>query len=91
MNLKIVNNFGEKITVQVRDLSVNGIMIDGLLSSDVVNGKTAFDSIMIFRNSLDEAGIDVIENVEFSFHIFKSKGWETILDSEPVTLSRKAR
>ena len=42
----LVENNGEKnITVQVRDVSINDIMIDGSLSTDVAPGKKAKDEI----------------------------------------------
>ena len=41
LNMLFENNSGKDITVQVRNLSVNGYMIDSIMSVDVVNGKKA--------------------------------------------------
>ena len=39
IKLKIENNSDTAITVQQRDMSINGIMIDGIFSCDVQPGE----------------------------------------------------
>lgn len=83
----IENNGDKDFTVQVRDVSVNGFMIDPIFSSEVMAGKHAIDTITFMGSSLEENDIAEIETVELSFHIFESSGWETIVDTDTVTIN----
>jgi hypothetical protein len=80
------NNREEPFIVQTRDVSVNGFMVDGLLSSEVMPGKKAVDAITFFDSDLEDNGISAIETVELSFHIFNSETWDDIVDTEPVSI-----
>lgn len=75
------------ITVQLRNTSVNGFMIDPIFSCDVLAGKRAYDSISFFESSLKDNGIDNIENMEFSLHIYNLHDWKTIKDTEKLFVS----
>lgn len=87
----LVENDSEKdITVQIRNSSVNGYMIDFQMSCDVAAGKKANDGMGISRSGLEASGIDTIANIEFSFHIFESSSWDTILDSDIIALTTSA-
>lgn len=83
-----IENTGSKdVTVQTRDVSVNGFMIDALFSCDVVAGKRAVDTITFMDSALEENDITAIEDVELSFHIFDAEEWDTIVDTEVVTIT----
>lgn len=86
VKLKIENSTETSITVQQRDMSVNGIMIDGILSSDVMPGKTANDSISILSTYLEKNDIETIENIELTFHIFNKDSHKTILDTDVIRI-----
>ena len=75
------------ITVQLRDTSVNGFMIDPMFSCSVLPGKRAYDSITFLESYLTDNGIDSIDEMEFSLHIFDSKSWDTIKDTEKLNVS----
>lgn len=83
----IDNESGRNITVQNRDLSVNGFMNGASFSCDVSAGKHAVDTITLFSSDLEENEIENIENVELSFHIFDADSWDTIADSDTVTVN----
>lgn len=82
----IENNSGQDITVQTRDVSINGFMVTPIFSSDVIIGKRAVDGITFMSSELEENEIVKIENVELSFHIFDSDNWNTIVDTDTVTI-----
>ncbi len=83
-----IENNGEKnITVQTKDVSINGFMVDAIFSSDVVAGKRAVDTITFMETDLDENEITSIDDVELSFHIFDSDKWDTIVDTEVVKIT----
>ena len=83
----IENNSDENVTVQARDVSINGFMVDTIFSSDVLMGKRVVDTITFLSSDLEENGITSIEDVELSFHIFDSAGWDTVVDTDPITLT----
>lgn len=86
IKLRIENQSDQPITVQERDMSINGIMVDGLLSCDVSPGKIANTSIDVFDSNLEENGISNIENVELSFNVFNADTWDDIIESDAITI-----
>lgn len=83
-----IENTGDKdVTVQTRDVSINGFMVDALFSCDVVAGKRAVDTITFMDSDLEENDITAIESVELSFHVFDFDGWDTIVDTEVVNIT----
>lgn len=83
----IYNNSQKNITVQTRDISINGFMVDAVFSSDVVAGKHRVDSITFFSSDLEENGITQIETAELSFHIFNADSWNTIADTDTIVIN----
>ncbi len=85
INLRIENNTTTNYTLQVRDLSVNGIMAESVFSCDVAAGKTANDYIQLYN--LEESGITgPVQEAEFTFHVFDSDTWDTYFDSSVITV-----
>lgn len=85
--LYIENNSDTDFTVQVRDTSVNGFMIDTIFSQDVVAGKKAITAITFFSSDLEENEITTINSIETSFHVFNMESWDTIVDTDPITIN----
>lgn len=83
----IENNSDKNVTVQTRDVSINGFMVDAMFSCDVVAGKHAVDTITFMDTDLEENEITAIEDVELSFHVFEADGWDTIVDTDVVTIT----
>ena len=81
------NNRGEGFTVQTRDVSVNGFMVDAMFSCNVMPGKKAVDTITFMDSQLEENEITGIEDVELSFHVFETNGWNTIVDTDTVSIT----
>ena len=83
-----IENIGDNdITVQSRDVSVNGFMVDSMFSCDVLAGKRAVDTITFMESDLEDNEITAIEDIELSFHIFDMADWETIVDTEVVNIA----
>lgn len=85
--LFIENTGKTSVTVQARDVSVNGFMIDPIFSSEIAAGKKTIDGLTFMSDDLDENSIDKITDAELSFHIFKTESWDTITDTKKYTLS----
>ena len=88
IRIYIENNTKKNIDVQVRNCSVNGFMIDPVISSEVATGKKIVDTIDFMESDLSENGISIneIKTVELSFHIFDSDSWSTIVDTALITI-----
>ena len=61
-------------------------MVDSSMSEDVVAGKKAISAVTFFSSSLEENGITDITDVELFFHIFDLKSWDTVFDSDVITI-----
>ena len=84
--LYIENNSDKDITVQARDTSVNGFMIDPTMSQDIVSGKKALTAVTFFESDLEDNGIEEIEVIETSFHVFEMEDWDDIVDTEAIEI-----
>ena len=81
------NTSGKNVGISVREMSINGFMINAIYSTTVYNGKMSFDDITIFSSDLEEIGIEKIEDVELKFHIYDADSYNTIADSDAITFS----
>ena len=86
----VENNSSKNVTVQVRNCSVNGLMMDPMFSCDAASGKKANDTITFMDSELKTAQISTIANIEFYLHIFDSDSWDGIMDSDIITLTTSA-
>ncbi len=85
--LLIENNTDKTVTVQTRDETVNGFMVDGVLSADVAAGKKANEVISIWDSDLENSDIDEIKVYEFKLNISDADNWDTIMETETITLT----
>ena len=76
----IENNSDIDATIQIRNMSVNGFMIEPIFSTEVLAGKKAFDTITFLESDLTDNEITSIDELEFKFHIFETNSGDTILD-----------
>jgi hypothetical protein len=91
INLLIENSSKINSTVQVRDVSVNDFMIEPTFSSDVAAGKKANDSISFLQQDLERNAIGKIATVEFRFSIFNTDTFDTIAESDIITINTSAK
>ncbi len=78
----IENNREQKIAVQLRDTSVNGLMMDPSFSAEIAPGKVYIGGAVFFSSEMEEKGITQITEMETRFHIFDPDTYETIADSD---------
>ena len=78
VKLKIENGSDKHIIVQPDNSSINGIMVDAIMSQDVLAGKVANGELKIFNSYLEDNNITKVENVETTL---------LILDEEYNTLN----
>lgn len=83
----VENNSDQDLTVQVRDVSINGYMVSPTFSCDVIAGKKAFDSITFFESDLEDNGIEDITEMELYFAIINKKTLSTIVDTDIIKVA----
>ena len=87
--LSIENRSETDVTVQARDASVNGYMMDTSFSATVAAGQTAKESILFLASRMERSGIETVAELEFSFHIL-DRNRVTFLDSDAITVRTPA-
>jgi hypothetical protein len=90
LKVHVENHRDNSVTIQVRDLAINGVMVESIFSCDVAAGKQANDEITFMSSALKTAGIEIIKEIEFKFHVFDAESWETIFDSDPIIITTSA-
>ena len=75
------------LTVQARDTSVNGFMVSPSFSPEISAGKRIISNMTFLSTDLEENNIEEISDIETTFHIFTTSDWETIVDTEPITIN----
>ncbi len=86
----VENKRENSVTIQVRDLAINDIMVESIFSCEVAAGKQANDEIVFMSTDLEVAGIELIKEIEFKFHVFDTETWDTVFDSETITITTSA-
>lgn len=87
MLLYIENNSDQNVTVQSSDTSIDGFMIETILSPEIMPGKKCLAGLTFLGTDLEANGITTIGSVETSFHIFNTDTWDTIEDTSPVVIT----
>ena len=90
LKLLIENGTEQNVTVQIRDMSVNGYMIAPLFSSAVGKGETKEDGVGFSPRALKLSGIDTFAELEFRFCVLDSETLDKLYESEPITLRTSA-
>lgn len=83
----IENNSSQDITAQVRDVSIDGFMIDPIFSADVSAGKKAYDTITFYESDLKDNDIIDIKEIELKFNVFNADSWDDIFETSTKKIS----
>lgn len=89
LNVSIENRSETDVTVGVRDVCVNGWMMDASFSAAVAAGERKEGSILFPAARMKQSGIEAIAVLEFSFHIL-NRDRITFLDSDTVIIRTPA-
>ncbi len=87
IQLLIENSSSKTYMIQTRDLSINGYMIDGIMSENVAPGKKANTSIKVLQSYLTKNNITKIETVELRFSIINAEDWGDSSESDVVKIA----
>lgn len=83
----VENTTGQNITLQAKNVLVNGRAVDTIFSEDIRAGKRLVAAITFLSTSLEDNGITQIKNVGFYFHVLETDGLAPIFDTDPITVS----
>lgn len=86
VNLIVENRSSRSITVQVRETSINGIMVNPVCSIEVAPGKKAFGSMGIIGKDATNVPKSQVTNVETKIHIFDWKDENFGYDTENIVI-----
>jgi hypothetical protein len=86
IKLLLENNSDQTVTVGCKALIVNNYMISDLFVSELAAGKKSNEVMYLSSSELKAAGIDTVGQVEMYFHVYDSVTYDTIFDSECVTI-----
>ena len=78
----IENETGKTITVQAENVSIDGVMYDPIFSADVKSGAIANEAISFWDDDFPKTQ----KEMELTFHICDTESWDTILDTDPITI-----
>lgn len=90
IKLLLENNSDKDITVGCNALIVNDYMITDLFVSEVAAGKKSNETLYLSSTQLKAAGIENVGKIEIYFHIYDSSTFDTVFDSECVTIETSA-
>lgn len=90
LKVLIENSSDSPVMVQARETSINGIVVDNIFSSDVASGKSANDEIVFMKEDIENAGIEVIRDIELKLSIYDPESWETIVESGTISITTSA-
>ncbi len=91
VRVTVTNDTQKNLTLSSRLLSVNSCMMDTAgLYVEVAAGKKANDAVSLYQSDLDRAGIDMIGEISFYLTVSDTESFETVAESELLTLSTSA-
>lgn len=76
-NLFLVNKTETNVMFSVEESSINGYMADPFYATSVMPGKCAFSSMSWSNTTLEENGIDTVEEIELMFKAYDSDNFAT--------------
>lgn len=86
----VENGSSHNITVQSRNASVNGAMVESNFTLDIPAGESREDTVRFSESDLEIYGITVVNELEFGILISDSQNWETVVSAEQIRVVTSA-
>lgn len=83
----IENDTDRSIVVQCWESSINGFVVNSILSEDVPSGKKVNTGIVFYSSDIASNGIEEIKVIEFYFSILDYETWEEIIATDVITIN----
>lgn len=91
MKLLLENSSGKNVTVQAKNVVVNGYMTDVIFSSDIAANKKANDAMGFLSSFLKECGIETITDISLQFSLLDTDNFTSLFESEPISIETTAK
>lgn len=75
--LYLVNKTDKTIVFDAEDESVNGFMMDSYYMDLIPAGKSAFSKMYWYNDTLEENGVEKVEEIEFTLTVSDTEDWST--------------
>lgn len=82
----VENRSSRTLTVQVRETSINGYMVEPVCSIEIAPGKKAVDGMMIWGDDAKRTPVNSINSIETKFHIFDFNDFNYGYDTENIKI-----
>ncbi len=86
IELYIENNSDKTIRVSTDDESIDGFMVDASFFVTVTPGKKAYESIKLYSDDLEDAGIKDFSEMDVIFEIYDYDTYRAIIKTDSITL-----
>ena len=80
INLFIANKTSSKISVDLQQASINGVMVTNYFSEDLAPNKSAFASISFYYSSFESIDIGDFTDIELRFLVEDTSNWSDLSD-----------
>lgn len=85
--LLVKNDTGKDIVIEADDVSVNDFTVDTWMYDTVMAGTVRFCALEVWSASLEENGIEDVEDVSFYIEVRYTDSWETLCESGELTVN----
>ena len=82
----IENNSDKNIIIQVNTISINGFMVDSIMSPTICANKKIVEGLTVLQTDLENNEITELENMEISFKIIDENTWDILYTTEPFVV-----
>lgn len=78
------NNTGKDVSVDIEDMSIDGLMITPYIYLTVLDGKKGIGKIELYEDDLKESGVTEIKNVEFKLTLNDNESYDDIMTTDII-------
>lgn len=86
LDLIVENLSSRTLTVQARETSINGFMVDPICSIEVAPGKKAQDGITIYGDDASRTPMNAVRDVETKFYVFDWEDMDFSYETQNVVI-----
>ncbi len=86
INFEVENLTEKTLTIQLRETSINGIMVNPMCSIDIAPGKKAINNAEIWGDDAESIPMSEVKNIETKFHIFNDSDWSDRYDTDNIVV-----
>jgi hypothetical protein len=87
IQISMENTTDKGVTFQLEGVSINGIMMEPVFSSDISAGGHGEDTVLFYDSELSDCGIEKIASIEFKLVAYDSDSFDVIKKTDPITLT----